>query len=149
MCAHMCTYVLMKNSILFRKKISFSPFFSFFSPPPHFMVCADVFLNSLTNTKDQSITLRNVLTTSMHTRIVFKCGCLLLDIVQFHHHPPCQAAPPSLSPQKEELTTQRRAIQSKVVLTIYTIQLQRSILAGLVHFVQGICIFLWDENAIN
>ena len=57
--------------------------------------------------------------------------------------------PASLSPQKGILTTQRRAIQSKVVLTIYTIQLQRSILAGLVHFVQGICIFLWDENAIN
>lgn len=56
---------------------------------------------------------------------------------------------PTLSPQKGIWTTQGAAIQSKIVLTIYMIQLQRSVLAGLVHFVQGICIFLWDENAIN
>lgn len=67
----------------------------------------------------------------------------------FHHHPPYQVLPLILMSPKRGLTTQRTAIQSKVVLTIYTIQLQRSTLAGLVHFVQGICIFLWDENAIN
>lgn len=44
--------------------------------------------------------------------------------------------------------------KKKKVLTIYMILyiyffFQRSILSGLGHFVQEICIFLSDENAIN
>lgn len=34
-------------------------------------------------------------------------------------------------------------------ILFYIIFFQRSILSGLVHFVQEICIFLRDENAIN
>ena len=143
MCVCVCTG---EKFHLIHKKKSFSPYFL---NTPSLYGCARV-SESFLCTKGKSILLGNVLATPMHNRIWLKYGRLLFGLLEFSLLPTTSHFSPShLYLLRKGYLKHKEGPFRAVIWTVYMIQFQGSTLAGSVHFVRRICIFLWDENAIN
>ena len=113
-CVCVCVCLLKKIPFYSGKKISFSPSFNFLTPCFLITVYGYVCFWMPYYIQKSRTSLRNVLASSVDTRILFKCGCLLFGIAQFSSSPPLPSFfPSSLSPRKGMYWQQKRGHSKK------------------------------------